>query len=249
MSGYGKRFRRRYNRYNRRNLSTSAIFGKTGRKSQARQIYALRRRISAMNKQLRPEIKTRYTAATQWNMSSDQLTNTYKSFVVDMPELGTDHDQRIGDYINVKNLQLNFTFEYYNNSNTGYHNSESAGAPVRIIIGQFKTGYTANAPEIQGILEEYGTTGAAYTNQTIAPLRRSQTEFSRILKDTRFVLTSDRNQKVLRINVRPKNYRINYNQASNKIWVFVVSSGLHYDSDFAENISATLSYKLAYTDA
>ena len=249
MSGYGKRFRRRYNRYNRRTLSTPAIFSKTGHKSQARQIYALKRRVSAMNKQLRPEIKTNYIQATSWNLSSDQLTNTYKSFVVDMPAQGTADNERTGDMINVKNLQLNFTFEYYNNSQTGYHDSESAGAPVRIIIGQFKTGNISGPPEIAGVLEEYGTTGAAYTNQVISPLRKSQTEFSRILKDMRFTLTTDRNQKVLRINVRPRNYRINANGYTNKIWVMVVSSGLHFDSNFAENIAATFSYKLAYTDA
>lgn len=249
MSGYGRRFRRRYNRFNRRNLSNRVIFGKTSAKNQANQIYSLKRRISAMNKKIRPEIKTHYWNAVSWNMSSDQLTNTYKSFVVDMPTAGTADDQRLGDIINIKNLQLNFTFEYYNNSDTGYHGSESSGCPVRIIIGQFKSGAQTTVPEIAGVLEEYGNSGAAYTNQVVSPLRKSQTEFSRILKDIRFTLTSDRNQRVMRINVRPRNYRINYNNATNKVWIMVVSSGLHYDSDFAENIAATLSYKLAYTDS
>lgn len=202
-----------------------------------------------MNRRLRPEVKTLYHAAEKFNLSSDQLTNTYKSWVIDMPVLGTGEGERIGDVISLKNIQLNFTFEYYNTSATGYHDSESAGCPIRIVVGQFKTGFDSAAPQIQGVLEEYGNTGAAYTNQILSPLKRSQTEFSRILMDKKFTMTITRNQRIMRLNVRPRNYRINYNQSTNKVWIMVISSGLHFDSNYAENLACTISYKMAYTDS
>lgn len=242
-------FRSRRKSY-RKNLSTKRIFSKRSSLSQARQIYALKRKVSAMNRRLRPEVKTLYHNAESFTLSSDQIGNTFKSWVIDMPPQGTGESERIGDLISLKNIQLNFTFEYYNNSSTGYHDSESSGAPLRIIVGQFKSaGNYQSPPSINGVLEEYGGSGAAYTNQVLSPLRKSQTEFSRILLDKRFVMTTSRNQRIMRLNVRPKNYRINSNDSVNKVWIMIISSGLHYDNDFTERFACTLSYKMAYTDS
>lgn len=247
MATYGYRKNRRYyRRYNNR-LSTRRIFGRTSAKSQASQIATLRNRVNKVYKSCKPETKIKYNNATSYTFDSQTLLNTYTSYMLTMPSLGSDNDERIGDKIYIKNAQLNFTFEYYNSSETGYHNSESAGTTVRIIVGKYTTGRTTT-PSISGVLQESGNTGAAYTNQAIVPLKDEQTMYSKILIDRRFTITTNNNQKILRLNIRPGVIRFNDDEF-NGIWVMVVSAGLHNDSNFSEFVKGTFSSKLAFTDA
>ena len=164
-----------------------------------------------------------------------------------MPALGSDDNNRIGDKIYVKNMQLNFTFEYYNSSATGYHNSESAGTTMRIIIGKYKEAKNS-VPNIEGVLEESSNTGSAYTNQAVVPLKTEQTAYSKILLDKRFTITTNNNQKIMRLNIRPGAIRFR-DKESTSVWVMVVSAGLHNDSNFSEFVKGTFSSKIAFTDA
>lgn len=247
MVRYGTRrnrrsYKRRYNR-----LSTRRIFGRTSAKSQASQIATLRNRVSKVYKACRPEIKVRYNNATTFTFDSQTLLNTYKSWFITMPSLGSSDNQRIGDKIYVKNIQLNFTFEYYNSSTTGYHNSESAGTTMRIIVGKYKE-IKDNVPSIEGVLQESSNTGAAYTNQAVVPLKNEQSAYSKILLDKRFTITTNNNQKIMRLNIRPGTIRFRDIDA-NAIWVMVVSAGLHNDNNFSEFVKGTFSNKVAFTDA
>lgn len=244
---YGRYRRRRYSSRSRRALSNRNVYGKTSSKAQARQIATLRNRVSRVYKACRPEIKLKYNNATSFTFDSQTLLNTYTAWIPQMPILGSDDNNRIGDKIYVKNIQLNFTFEYYNSSATGYHNSESAGTTMRIIVGKYKEA-KGSVPNIQGVLQETSNTGSAYTNQAVVPLKNEQSVYSKILLDKRFTITTNNNQKIMRLNVRPGTIRFRDNDA-NAVWVMVISAGLHNDSNFSEFVKGTFSSKIAFTDA
>ncbi len=247
MAYYAARRNRRYNRRRNSRLSTRRIYSRTSAKSQASQIATLRNRVSKVYKACRPEIKVKYNQATSFTFDSQTLLNTYTAWIPELPALGSDDNNRIGDKIYVKNIQLNFTFEYYNSSTTGYHNSESAGTTMRIIVGKYKEA-KGSVPNISGVLQESSNTGSAYTNQAIVPLKNEQSLYSKILLDKRFTITTNNNQKIMRLNIRPGTIRFRDNEA-NSIWVMVVSAGLHNDSNFSEFVKGTFSSKIAFTDA
>lgn len=249
MAYYGKRSYRNNRRYNRkaRKLSNKYIYLNRSAKSQATQIAALRNKVNRAYNACRPEIKVKYNQATSFTFDSQTLLNTYTAWLPEMPALGSDDSDRIGDKIYVKNIQLNFTFEYYNSSATGYHNSESAGTTMRIIVGKYKEA-KGSVPNIQGVLQESSNTGSAYTNQAVVPLKNEQSIYSKILLDKRFTITTNNNQKIMRLNIRPGTIRFRDTDA-NSVWVMVVSAGLHNDSNFSEFVKGTFSSKIAFTDA
>lgn len=246
-----KKFRRYYGRSRKwRNLSTRNIFSNRSAKSQATQIYSLRKRLNYLSKINRPEVKVLYNDAQSFNFDSQTLLNTYKSFLVPLPSEGSGDNERIGNFIRVKSLQLNLSLEYYNSSESGYHNSESSGSAYRIIIGQYNRALSDISPAINGVLQESSNTGAAYTNQSVVPLKTGQKEYSHILFDKSYTISTNKNQAIHKIRVKPFNISWdNSNGNANHIWVLILSAGLHSDSNFSEFISGSYSTKLVYTDS
>lgn len=248
-------YNRRYNKRNSRRykLSTRKIFSNTNAKSQANQIYSLKRRINSVYKRTKPEIKNLLGAAISHSFTSGALADIWYAGVFPMPtqNSGTDSGM-IGNYCKPLSLQLNGTIEYYNSSATGYHNTESAGCMARVIIVQRKTpeDYTTTHP-LSEFIPNPAYTGAEYTAMAVKPLQTGITEKWDVLCDKRYILTSDNNQKIFRIRVKPKPFR--FNNQDNKIFNYckfiVIAAGLHYDQDFTEHLEFTEFVKMSYTDA
>ncbi len=244
-----RRYRKRTSRYSK-TLSTKRIYSRKSATAQAQQIYALKRRISSIYRKTRPEMKVLNGAILSKTFDSQTLLNTYWTIAGPNLRLGTADNERIGDKINVRNLQFTFTAEYYNNSDTGYHGSESAGTTMRVIIGQFKTPRSeATVPTISDVLSASSNTGATYTHQSIVPLKNGITEKYSILKDIKFVMTSSNNQRIIKLNVRPRSYRWTSAEEFNNVWVMIVTAGLHNDTNFSEFVEMTANIKMVYTDA
>lgn len=248
-------YNRRYNKRNSRRykLSTRKIFSNTNAKSQANQIYSLKRRINSVYKRTKPEIKNLLGAAISHSFTSGALDDIWYAGVFPMPVLNSGKDNgMIGNYCKPLSLQLNGTIEYYNSSATGYHNTESAGCMARVIILQRKTpeDYTTTHP-LSEFIPNPAYTGAEYTAMAVKPLQTGITEKWDVLCDKRYILTSDNNQKIFRIRVKPKPFR--FNNEDNKIFNYckfiVVAAGLHYDTDFTEHLEFTEFVKMSYTDA
>lgn len=245
--------RRRYaKKRSSRALRTSSIFGKTSAKSQARQIAALKRRVSRVYKNCRPEIKSFVGDAETISYTSSSTSSYYRIYPLVSPVQGTSDEDRVGNAINVKSLKLYLTAEYFNNSSTGYHNSESAGCQVRVVVGQFRTAHASNAiPFISELFEYSAGTGPTYTQMSVVPLKQGITTKYRILRDYRFPMTTDRNQKIITLDVKPRNYKWYTTNVENhnNCWVAIVVTGLHWDEDFKETCMITFSNKIVYTDA
>lgn len=237
-----KQFRRR------RTLSTRNIFNNKNARSQAFQIAALKRKISKVYRNSKPEIKYCYTVPQTVTFSSNIGGAVYKRIQIALPSNGSTNLQRVGDLIKPISLQLYNYAEYYNSSTTGYHNTESSGGVLRVVVVQYKT-VTDEQPTPDEIIQGYSNTGVNYTLGGIFPLANNITQKFSVLFDYKHILTSDSNQLQFRRNIKTNSIRFTESNNANLIYVFVFGFGLHYDEDFSEYIKNTLTAKLVYTDA
>lgn len=248
MARYNRKYYKRRN-YRRKSLSASRIFGKTSAKSQAKQIYALRNHVSRINRKLRPDIKILSGSPRVYTFSSSALSSIWDSVGVLQPNTGDANNQRIGDKIYEKSLQVQMYAEYYNSSDTGYHNSESSGATVRVFVVQHKAkGSPTDTFDLSTFLEEPGIIGGAYNILAVKPFAPNITQDWRILYNKAFTLTSARNQHLLKFSVKPGLIRFDADDKHNFLKVYTVVSGLHYDQNFTEYVQTTVNVKLVYTD-
>lgn len=173
---YGRKTYRRRN-YRRKQLSTRTIFSKTSAKSQAKQIYALRKRVNALARINAPELKVKDTSPVSFTLNSGAWSDSYKAWTLQWPEMGTEDFQRTGSAFRVKNLMIRLNLEYYNNSATGYHASESSGTPVRVIVVRTVGPVPYNfETSLDNLLEHSGYGGTDYSARAISPFKRSLTE-------------------------------------------------------------------------
>lgn len=248
--GYFKRYRTSKKRYSRkaRTLATSKIFANRSSKSQAYQINALRKRIGKVYQAVKPEYKVYDGANSTYTFSSGDISNTYKITYFNGPSVGTGDDQFVGNKIRCVSLDLYFTGEYYNTSDTGYHGTESAGTPFRIIVLQRKYAGSGTV-SISDVLSTSGGSGADYTMQAICPLKRGITDNYRVLLDKKIIFTSAKNQALRHYKMTPNNIRWDSGGNSNGFITLLVSAGLHFDANFNEYVEGTIKEKLVYTDA
>lgn len=256
MARFRSRYRKRYSRRNRK-LTKANIYGNRSARSQAGQIAALNRKINYISKRDRPEIKTLIKNPQEFEMTSDLFTSTYATYVQPQPINGDNENQYIGDKYKLLNYTLSINLEYYNNSSTGFHDTESAGCTYRILCLQIKDISSGEIPEsLENILQFTGNTGANYSMQTRSPLRVGITKRYRILFDKTYTITSTNNQATRRIMLKPKyqtvrpamNAPSTPQYLTNTIVTYIISSGLHYDANFTEYLQATVYSKIAFTD-
>lgn len=246
-----RRIYRKRSRRTSRRLSNRRIYSRTSAKSQASQIALLRNRINRVYRACRPEIKTIVTGAETVSYTSETLSSYYRFYPMTSPTPGTGDKDRIGNFVKVINGVLYLSLEYFNSSPTGYHNTESSGAQVRIVIGQFKNPHTPSAiPPIDSIFEYASNTGANYTQMAVSPFKEGITNTYDIIRDIRFTMTSENNQKMMKIAFKPRiPYVFNDDGHFNNCWACLLVTGLHYDTDFTETVKITVSDKLVFTDA
>lgn len=246
----GRNFYRSRRNYRKRKgaLSTKNIYSRTSAKSQANQIYALKKKISKIYKRLKPEIYTHHNEVVSKTFTNSSFGASYWSSHYTWPSNGTTDESKRGDKIWCKNMQLNFTFEYHNNSNTAYHSGESSGCPVRVIILKSKTPVSATDPDISDILLYSNYSGAEYTQRAVSPYVHGITDKYKLLYNRVFYVNPTKNQKALRIFLRPGLIQWETNSLATHVFMFVAPCGLHSDADFTESIEMTMSSKIAYID-
>lgn len=236
-------------------LSTKNIYSRTGARSQASQIAALRKRVNRVYKATKPERKVITAVSASGYFSSESGGSTFHVFNNLPIAKGTADYERVGNKIYRRDSWY-FTLEYFNNSSTGYHDSESSGVQVRIIYGMWKTphaGGTGAMPD--DLITSYASSGAGYTTSAIAPLETNVTEDKVIFGDRKFTLTSSRNQKFIKITTPWYTARfdeVNHSAGdywSNHSWCCLLCAGLHWDSNFTEKVEFAECRKSVFTDA
>lgn len=253
MTRYGRKYYRRYRR-NRRTLSTRNIWANRGSRAQAAQISALKRRVRAVSRACRPEVKIWNSDAVSTTFDNSALANNHQlNPVFRTLDVGTAEGQMIGDQVRIKSVSMYGTLEYYNNSATQYHDSEPAGGFIRFIY--FQTKAINVAPVVSEILK-VDSSGAGYEINVEKPLVNGFNAQFRVLGDYKYALNPTRNHVLFkhRLPIKFKNSLLKIAPvaqeiAMNSIYVLIVTSGLHWDTNFTESITANRQVKVAYTDA
>lgn len=221
-------------------------------RSQATQIAALRKRVNKVYKACKPERKVAFAPLSNIGFASHTTGNVHYMLDVIALDKGTADDNRVGDKVYRKD-SFNFSLEYYNNSATGYHNSESAGCQIRIITGQYKSSVNnATVPTADQLISQFSTAGEGYAASAVSPLAPGVTESFRIFSDKSYTMTTDRNQKMIKVKTPWYSCRYNDNEnpiKSNHAFCLIVVAGLHYDANFTEYVSGVLTRKTVFTDA
>lgn len=240
-------YKRRYNK--KKTLSTRKIFSRTSAKSQANQIYALRKKINYVYKRTHPDWKIKVGSAVTSSFTSSALSNVWAYQNMPVISGGYTDDDRTTNYVKVKSFRIFISAEYYNNSTTGYHNSESSGCQCRIIAVQYKAKTsTAASAAIGDIIDGASNTGAQYTLLAVKPLKTDITQTFKVLADRRFTITSDNNQKMFSMSIKPNNFRYDGNGDGNYVRLYFIVAGLHADGDFTEYCHISHQMKVVYSD-
>lgn len=253
---YSSRKRRYSSRKRNRKLSKANIYLNTSARSQATQIAAVNRKVNNLSKRLKMEYHIITTANLSKTFTSSLLSETYFSFWMPAPARQSALDTGFtGDLCHALSLTLHGYAEYFNNSNTGYHDTESAGCVLRIIAIQCKTADRSlqSPPTPSDLLVSVGGSGDNYTALAFSPFRNGITNEFRILLDYRCTLTTNRNQKLLKVNVPFGKYRDlrfdnQVNALNNMVAFVVIAGGLHYDSNYVETLQFTGMTKLVFRD-
>lgn len=244
---YRKRYYKR--RYARRStLSTRSIYSRRSSLAQAGQIASLKRKVNKVYRACKPEVKRKYFVDGQYNFNNTISGDVSKSFGDAPISEGTGDDERVGDKIYCKTKYL-ISAEYFNSSNTGYHNTESAGCQLRVIIGRYKNPMgSGDAPTAADLIQGYQSSGTNYTISAIAPLKSGLTANYYIDSDKVYYMTTSRNQKAIKVST-PRYLRRFGDNKSNHAFCLIVCAGFHADSNFTEELNYAISYKTIFTDA
>lgn len=239
---YGKSFRRRSYRRNRRSLSNRTIFGKTSAKSQAKQIASLRNRVGRLAKLSRKEIRN-----TQETFDKT-FTNSAISDVYSTWSLTDDFMQ--GQWTKMRGLSINGILEYGDNKEEYAGVSTTRSGSIRLIVYQSLQSRTASVG-VDAVAEIHSS-GLDYELNTTRPLKDGVSSYVKILADRTYTLSDQQPQKRVNINIR-KMLNLHKEKedttARGRIFIGIISSGLHWVSGgYSENIKASLIAKQVYTE-
>lgn len=260
MSYYRKRYYRRRNA--RKALSNYSIATKTGAKSQARQIYYLRKRISKIQRLTKPEIVTIQRNSSKINLISGQgsvtwIVGTGTTSGVIQPDLGPINNNVIGDvssavpnnFARLNSLRILGNMQYNAVSNT------SVPVNLRLVIVQLRSSRqtTLSASDIF----TSGSSSEDNFSAVFGPLQTGLSRTCKVLSDKRYCLSFQGPS----INIRtPLKYLMSFYRDANSnasgegssdpiykgsIYIFYAI----YTAAVDPVGSLNLLFKLAYTDA
>lgn len=187
---------RRKGRRGNRTLSTRNIFNNKSSRAQANQINAMRKRISYVYRQCRPEVKLAENPVIQQYIPYDD-EKPYWLYSIDMPTEGIGDDQMIGNVVNIKDvhLYLNARVDSLSDSATNPTYLIQGGVPItmdyRIILFGLKSSVEHLVP-VDDILDirNYNTSYSDYHMNAIRPFNAGASNVVKIFYDRHFSLSA-----------------------------------------------------------
>lgn len=199
--------RRRYNRRGGRTLSSYHIATRTSARAQARQIYSLNRRITAIQRRTKPEIRVSQPSAQLYaptGTSTDGYGWGSIYYISPNAMQGTGGISTDGYMCRLLSGTVYF--------NANYSSMTTTVQPItyRVTIIQTKAGLSQNQIQFQDVynndsnnsasLPDWSPSAGVSVNSTISqnlvfgPLQNNITRFARVLYDKKFVLSYQRPQ-------------------------------------------------------
>lgn len=255
---------RRYHKY----LSSRNIFGHKGAKSQAKQIYALRKSLNKVAKMCKPEVKTCRSENINDvvglnNIYPGVTISNYKSYAVPTPSVGTIDGQRIGDLITLYPLKVNFASQYKKiiNSVTTPIATKlmSTSGGVRMIVLQSLSALD-NPPEPADVLSHTPTSIDNSVGILNSPFIKNITARFNILYNKVYYYSDNQLIKCKNLTIKPvirkMRWEEGYNYPIGQIWVMILAGGFSfvdvgsgdtpYDYDICDY---AIKFELPYSDA
>lgn len=241
--------KRKFNRYrknfrNNRSLTTRRIFNNKSAKSQAKQIYALRKSINYVKKQCRPEVKVVETnidvqefTATTSGEEPNLFNNMWRRFEVPLPTYGDFDSQKTGNLITILPFTWFINAQYGRKTNTSngipYYNlvNEGTGACMRLVIVQSTRSLnTAPTPlDLFPLFEDYPNWQITISNMN-CPYRNGITNDWNILYDKVKYINDNRPIYNKRLKITPKDRSViwedGFTYPKGSIFMFCLCSGL-----------------------
>lgn len=271
---YAKRMFKRYrkNLRNNRTLSTRRIFNNKSAKSQAKQIYALRRSINSVKQMCKPEVKVVETpivinefTATTSGVEPAVVNNMWRRYNIDVPSFGVADNNRVGNLIKLLPVKWFINAQYGRKTHTSngipYYNlvNEGTGACFRLIAIQSKQALkTAPTPsDIFPLFENYPNWQTTISNMN-CPYRNGITANWNILYDKVKYINDNKPIYNKRLKITPADKSLvweeDYLYPKGIIFYFIICSGLRSTGNDLNNsdydyIAFNHHTTVAYTDA
>lgn len=243
------RGRRPYHRYQRRRtLSSKSIYTRTSARAQSGQIAALKNRVNAISRSLRPETRIWNFDSVSDTFSNSSVSATYKLYQVSpVPS----SESFVGTDVHLLSLNLNFSIEYADNYQKVAAEDHQRTCSMRFILLQMKSGQD-DMPSINQVID-YASVGPGYELNTVKPLKDGVTSNFDIVSDWRYALSNEKPIILRRLFFRRlKNIRWEPDSAhffpTGSLILIVVTAGLHWDSEYNQEIKLSLGAKIAYND-
>ncbi|QIR82206.1 capsid protein [Chicken virus mg6_2056] len=255
---YGKRYtKRRSYRRRRGHLSNRYIYGKKSASSQAKQIAALRNKVSALARANRPETRIQYAEFSKDFNNSALSNNSWGTFAY-VPK-----DKIDGNFIRYKTIKLSGILEYSDTFATNVSIDHQRTCSVRIVVYQMKQSSSNTTPLLENLID-VGSSGVSYELNSIKPFKTGTGQIVKILSNR--VITLSNIQNIKRFNITINKGMLNQtfqmegevDQGDNDALTFpyprgtigigFVCAGLHWDSSYTQQVNMNCFLKLAYTD-
>lgn len=205
------RNRRATRRRANRTLSSYKIATKTSARAQARQIYALARRISSIQRRTRPEtVVIQRTAdlvdfATTYGTVSwfIQTSSSSSETTLIAPQLGPAINTTAGDIGSTAGVPNNFarllTFTLYGDLRYGEYVNTNSPFTLRIVVIQTKS--TRSSLSATDVFSPANTGNSAFA-QVFGPLQLGLSRTARVLSDKRYTLSYQRPSVTIKTRLR-----------------------------------------------
>lgn len=234
FNNYRKNFR------NYRALTTRRIFNNKSAKSQAKQIYALRKSINSVKKMCKPEIKEVRSIVFNDivglnNIYPGQTVSNVKTYTMPLPDLGSSDSGRVGNIVSILPLKVNFSSQYkkiINSVSTPIATQLlNTSGGVRMIIVQSKSALN-NAPTLTDILDDTPTALSDSVGILNSPFVKGITARFNILHNNVIYYSENQLIKCKNLKIKPVIRQVRweneYTYPIGQIWVFIVAGGFTF---------------------
>ncbi|UPW41441.1 capsid protein [Dipodfec virus UA23Rod_5718] len=265
---YGRRkYTKRAGRRGR--LTTARIYGNRSARAQSYQIAKINRTLHTYMKRNRPEIRVMFRTVDK-TFTNNMFSNNFDYFTL-QPWQGSYNggnddvagDELQGNYCRCKGLTFKGVFEYGDNSESesvsaSHYHDKSAG--FRVVLAQRRDTSpivgTDPAVSVQDVFQVSTSVTSSDTN-LVVPLASGITAEYKILTSRTYTVSKYHPIKQVRIKI-PESRCIGFTKAKSlgssttnprgQFFVFILTCGLHYDTDYASAIAFHGMLKIAFTD-
>lgn len=212
-------------------------------RAQARQILALRNRISAVARNCRPETQL-HTFTGGATFSNSTFAATYQQWL-----LTPAGNNITGQWLHSKGLSVRGVVEYSDNYQNVVAADHQRTCTFRILI--FAKVVSGNNDIPVANIIDLANTGTGYELNALRPLKRGLTSYAKIYYDKSYTISAQNPIKKFAISIKRLmnlHKETNDTHPRGEIAFAVITSGLHWDNSYTQELRLSFISNFAYND-